>query len=70
LLTNTTYNALLNKYEFIIVPTLNADGYVYTWTTNREWRKTRTGPVSGCYGTDPNRKYAFIHFMLNLNNEI
>jgi murein tripeptide amidase MpaA len=27
------------KYEFTIIPSANPDGYVYTWTTNRIWRK-------------------------------
>jgi len=48
---------LLSNYKFIIVPVLNVDGFVYTHTTNRLWRKTRSPQASGCYGADPNRKY-------------
>ncbi|CAG2116740.1 unnamed protein product [Medioppia subpectinata] len=56
LVTTTTYDSLLDKYEFIIVPTLNVDGYIYTHTTNRNWRKTRS--QNGlCYGADPNRNW-------------
>ncbi|CAG2111281.1 unnamed protein product [Medioppia subpectinata] len=56
LVTTTTYDNLLDKYEFIIVPTLNPDGYVYTHTVNRKWRKTRS--KSGlCFGADPNRNW-------------
>jgi len=42
-----------------IVPIFNADGYIYTWTTDRMWRKTRT-PNSGssCIGIDPCRNAA------------
>ncbi len=49
---------LTNKFKFIIVPTLNADGYVYTHGSDRMWRKTRT-TQSGttCVGADPNRQY-------------
>jgi len=49
---------LLNKYEFHVVPIVNGDGYVYTWTTDRNWRKTRKPNVgSPCIGTDPNRNW-------------
>ena len=32
---------LLKDYDFKIIPVLNPDGYEYTWTTNRMWRKNR-----------------------------
>jgi len=49
---------LLQTYEFHIVPIVNGDGYVYTWTTQRDWRKTRMpNPGSTCIGTDPNRNW-------------
>jgi len=44
-----------------IAPILNADGYEYTWTGDRNWRKTMS-PNAGnpkCFGTDPNRNWAF-----------
>lgn len=34
-------NPLLKEYEFQIVPLANIDGYVFTWTGNRMWRKNR-----------------------------
>jgi len=35
---------------------LNPDGYNYTWTTDRMWRKNRTpSPDGPCIGTDLNR---------------
>jgi len=51
---------LLNKLEFVIVPVLNIDGYDFTFTSNRLWRKNRQ-PNSGssCIGTDLNRNYGF-----------
>ncbi|XP_072044475.1 carboxypeptidase B-like [Amphiura filiformis] len=50
---------LLNKFDFYIIPVLNVDGYAYTWTSNRLWRKTRKPNVgSDCVGTDPNRNFA------------
>jgi len=46
--------------HFVIVPVLNVDGYSYTHTDNRLWRKNRQ-PNSGssCVGTDLNRNYGF-----------
>lgn len=31
---------LLDQFDVIICPILNVDGYDYTWTTDRMWRKT------------------------------
>jgi len=35
----------------------NPDGYVYSWTTNRLWRKTRAVINGQKYGVDPNRNW-------------
>ncbi|XP_008071167.1 carboxypeptidase B [Carlito syrichta] len=49
---------LLDKLDFYVLPVLNIDGYIYTWTKNRMWRKTRsTHAGSSCIGTDPNRNF-------------
>jgi len=52
--------ALLDLLSFIIVPVLNVDGYDFTHTSNRLWRKNRQ-PNSGstCIGTDLNRNYGY-----------
>jgi len=51
---------LTTDYQWVIVPILNIDGYEYTHTTNRLWRKNRA-PNSGstCVGTDLNRNFAY-----------
>jgi len=50
--------SLLDTFEFQIVPIVNGDGYVYTWTNQRDWRKTRKPNAgSNCIGTDPNRNW-------------
>ncbi|XP_029795948.1 carboxypeptidase B [Suricata suricatta] len=49
---------LLNKLDFYVLPVFNIDGYIYTWTKNRMWRKTRsTQAGTSCIGTDPNRNF-------------
>uniref|UniRef100_A0A8C3C7P3 Carboxypeptidase B n=1 Tax=Cairina moschata TaxID=8855 RepID=A0A8C3C7P3_CAIMO len=49
---------LLNNLDFYVLPVLNIDGYVYTWTNDRMWRKTRSkNSGSFCIGTDPNRNF-------------
>ncbi|XP_019486918.1 PREDICTED: carboxypeptidase B [Hipposideros armiger] len=48
----------LDKLDFYVLPVFNIDGYVYTWTKNRMWRKTRsTFAGTNCIGTDPNRNF-------------
>ncbi|KAJ8038358.1 Carboxypeptidase A4 [Holothuria leucospilota] len=48
----------LGMYDFHIVPLLNCDGYVYTWTVERLWRKSRQlNPDFGCVGADLNRNF-------------
>jgi len=51
---------LIQKFQWIIVPVLNIDGYTYAHTTNRLWRKNRSvNSGSTCVGTDLNRNYAY-----------
>jgi len=47
---------LLSRYDVYVMPVFNADGYEYSHTRQRMWRKTRT-PGSRCYGADPNRNW-------------
>jgi hypothetical protein len=48
---------LVDNVEFLIVPVVNPDGYVYTWTTDRFWRKNRRLNAGGSYGVDLNRNW-------------
>jgi len=48
---------LVDHTEFYLCLTVNPDGYNYTWTTNRLWRKNRRNNGS-CYGVDCNRNWA------------
>ncbi len=51
--------ALMDNIEFLIVPVVNPDGYDYTWTTNRLWRKNLRDVGSGCTGVDTNRNWGY-----------
>lgn len=44
---------LLDNYEFAVLPLVNPDGYEYSRTKNRMWRKNRRNP----YGVDLNRNW-------------
>ncbi|KAH8825266.1 hypothetical protein DL96DRAFT_1612558 [Flagelloscypha sp. PMI_526] len=50
----------LNKFDFFIFPFSNPDGFVYTQTSTRLWRKNRHTAPSGstCLGVDINRNWA------------
>ncbi|XP_033123555.1 carboxypeptidase A2-like [Anneissia japonica] len=53
---------LLDGLDWLIVPSLNVDGYVFTWAENgdRLWRKTRSiNQGTSCKGTDPNRNWDY-----------
>jgi len=53
-------DSILNDFDVYFAPILNADGYDYTWTTDRNWRKTISPNGNHpCIGTDPNRNWEF-----------
>ncbi|MDN5796858.1 MAG: immune inhibitor A [Intrasporangium sp.] len=56
--------ALLNKTELWFMPVANPDGYDYTFTTERQWRKTLRdnngdGQTGVGDGVDPNRNFPY-----------
>jgi len=51
---------LIDNCEIWVVPIVNPDGYVYTWTTDRLWRKNRRDNGNGTFGVDLNRNYGYM----------
>jgi hypothetical protein len=49
--------ALLAARDIWVIPVENPDGYQYTFTTDRLWRKNRRLNTNGTAGVDPNRNY-------------
>ncbi|KAG4079633.1 hypothetical protein HA402_010413 [Bradysia odoriphaga] len=50
---------LAQNVNWYIIPVFNVDGFHYTHTTNRLWRKTRQNHATICFGTDANRNFDF-----------
>ncbi|KAI9025455.1 carboxypeptidase [Hyaloraphidium curvatum] len=48
---------LLTDVEIVLIPIVNPDGYEYTWTNARLWRKNRHPGSFGAVGVDINRNY-------------
>ena len=57
--TSAAVQADVDRLEIFIVPVVNMDGWTYSWTTNRMWRKNRRLNPGGSYGVDLNRNWGF-----------
>jgi len=44
-------------HDVWVIPVENPDGYQYTFTNDRYWRKNRRPNADGTFGVDPNRNY-------------
>ncbi|KAL4235386.1 Sodium-dependent noradrenaline transporter [Mactra antiquata] len=57
---NASINTLLNRYDVYLAPLINPDGYQYSGSSYRLWRKNRrNNPQGNCYGVDLNRNFPF-----------
>ncbi|XP_012638279.1 mast cell carboxypeptidase A [Microcebus murinus] len=55
---NKIMTKLLDQMNFYVLPVFNVDGYIWSWTKNRMWRKNRSkNKNSKCIGTDLNRNF-------------
>ncbi|XP_062933492.1 mast cell carboxypeptidase A [Cynocephalus volans] len=55
---NKIMTKLLDRMNFYVLPVFNVDGYIWSWTKNRMWRKNRSkNQNSKCIGTDLNRNF-------------
>ncbi|XP_007436049.1 carboxypeptidase A1 [Python bivittatus] len=51
--------SIMNKFDIFLEIVTNPDGFAYTHTKNRMWRKTRSKRSgTSCVGVDPNRNWA------------
>ncbi|XP_057372789.1 carboxypeptidase A1-like [Daphnia carinata] len=56
--TDAEITALVDQYDWKFVPVANPDGYSYSWTNDRMWRKNRAiNSGSACAGVDLNRNF-------------
>ncbi|KAF2866137.1 hypothetical protein BDV95DRAFT_213132 [Massariosphaeria phaeospora] len=57
---DATIRALVDKFDYYIMPVVNPDGFVYTQTNDRLWRKNRqTLSSNSCVGRDINRNWPY-----------
>ncbi|MCJ1426938.1 hypothetical protein MMC29_004841 [Sticta canariensis] len=58
--TDTEIESFVDSYDFYVFPVVNPDGFVYTQTNDRLWRKNRqTVSNSSCIGRDINRNWPY-----------
>uniref|UniRef100_A0A3B5AYL6 Carboxypeptidase B2 n=1 Tax=Stegastes partitus TaxID=144197 RepID=A0A3B5AYL6_9TELE len=55
---NQDITDILDNMDVYVLPVMNPDGYKYTWTSNRMWRKNRSiSKTTSCIGADLNRNF-------------
>lgn len=58
ILNDNDENSIWHQFQYIYIPSVNPDGYEFTFTNDRMWRKSRKPYLGGlCYGADLNRNW-------------
>ncbi|XP_018573038.1 zinc carboxypeptidase-like [Anoplophora glabripennis] len=57
--TNSSVRKLAEEHIWYFFPVVNPDGFVYSQTRDRMWRKTRVRYSRFCVGADPNRNWDY-----------
>lgn len=56
-----TDSTTFEKFDVVVIPVLNPDGYIHSWRQDRFWRKNRSKSncslVDSCRGVDLNRNF-------------
>ncbi|ODV80485.1 Zn-dependent exopeptidase [Suhomyces tanzawaensis NRRL Y-17324] len=53
-------SSILSRLDFLFIPVFNPDGYEYTWSSDRLWRKNRQETVNpNCLGIDIDHSFDF-----------
>ena len=62
---------VIRSVDWYIAPILNPDGYEFTHTDDRLWRKNRRAPPTGssCYGVDLNRNWGVAGYGVGASSE-
>ncbi|XP_034836347.2 carboxypeptidase B-like [Maniola hyperantus] len=69
LVINVTEQDLIRNIDWIVLPIANPDGYEFSHTNTRMWRKNRRrGHHATCFGVDPNRNYDHFWGTLSSNS--
>ncbi|NXY90529.1 CBPA6 Carboxypeptidase, partial [Alcedo cyanopectus] len=56
--TDPAMRKMLTQLYFYVMPVFNVDGYLFSWTHDRFWRKTRSKNTRfRCHGVDANRNW-------------
>ena len=50
---------LVDNIRFVVVPMANPDGYLYSWSSERFWRKNRRQNNTEDFGVDLNRNWGY-----------